>query len=262
MKQRMPAAPVPPKLDELGERAFSFYPPILNIEHNEWVLRRGTWSEILVFNPKMEIEVWIPRSFLGEISRVDHPVMIVGLRKELEFKGGTVWPHERRVLEMRRSGPQVLPQDQPGAPSAPPKFGLRLESGEWRIGRLIAGVLVAGIAACFLVVSYFRGGVTGERVQFSPLVQVDLGLTAADGFPDVVRKLGAPDADRWLSDAGERQYRALSYPKRNVIVVLMGADRDKALYIGSKDSQWKNVHAVTLPGGRNTDSILRSLKKF
>ena len=33
-----------PQLETLGDRPFSFYPPIIGIEHNEWIYRRATWS--------------------------------------------------------------------------------------------------------------------------------------------------------------------------------------------------------------------------
>jgi len=52
----MSASPIP-ELDGLGGRAFSFYPPILNIENNEWELREATWSEILVHNTKSDLEI-------------------------------------------------------------------------------------------------------------------------------------------------------------------------------------------------------------
>ena len=98
----MSVPPIPPPLDSVGNRRFSFYPPILNVQHNEWALRRATWSEVLVFNTRSEEEIWIPRRFFGEVSSVDDPVMIVGLVKVLEYSGGAVWPHERRVVEMPR----------------------------------------------------------------------------------------------------------------------------------------------------------------
>ena len=68
-------------------RAFSFYPAIRNVEYNEWVYKRETWSEILVSNSKTGEEVWIPRHFVGRISTADEPVLIVGLKRELELKG-------------------------------------------------------------------------------------------------------------------------------------------------------------------------------
>src|SRR6185295_20218504 len=97
----MSIPPIPPPLEHLGaNRPFSFYPAILNIEHNEWLFLRSTWSEILVVNSKSKEELWIPRRFLGEISRIEDPVVIQGLTKELEFKSGQVLPHQRRVIEM------------------------------------------------------------------------------------------------------------------------------------------------------------------
>jgi hypothetical protein len=34
-----------PQISPLENRPFSFYPPILNIDQNEWFFRRSTWSE-------------------------------------------------------------------------------------------------------------------------------------------------------------------------------------------------------------------------
>ncbi|MGC9969191.1 MAG: hypothetical protein ABSE56_01255 [Bryobacteraceae bacterium] len=132
----MSAPPIPPFLEQMERRTFSFFPPILNVEHNEWRLRKTTWSEILVVNAKSDLEVWIPRRLLGDVSSIDEPMMIVGLNKELEYKAGAVWPHERRVIEM------------PAAPSALPRTpapGARGKSpAESRIARLLAFVFRIG----------------------------------------------------------------------------------------------------------------------
>ena len=42
--------PVVESIEELGDRHFAFYPAILNIEHNEWILRQINWSEISIVN--------------------------------------------------------------------------------------------------------------------------------------------------------------------------------------------------------------------
>src|SRR5918912_1057136 len=110
----MASPPIPPPLQHLTTRPFSFYPPILNIEHNEWLFRKATWSEILVVNCKSGNEIWIPRRFLGEVSRIEDPVLIVGLNRELEYKAGAVWPYQRRVIEM------PLAVNAPAPPSADP----------------------------------------------------------------------------------------------------------------------------------------------
>ena len=78
-------------LEQLTGRSFSFYPPIVGVEHNEWLYLRATWSEVLVVNAKSKSEVWVPRRYVGEISKIEEPVMIVGLNKELEFKAGQLW---------------------------------------------------------------------------------------------------------------------------------------------------------------------------
>src|ERR1700682_2040379 len=124
-------------LEHLGNRAFSFYPPILNIEQNEWFFRRGTWSEILVLNSRTGAEIWIPRRFLGEVSQIEDPVVIVGLLKELEYKAGAVWPHERRVIQMQLAvgdRPRTLP---PPGDTPTPVIGIRTPSvTDSRIGKL------------------------------------------------------------------------------------------------------------------------------
>src|SRR6516162_8562938 len=89
MVRSMSLPPIPPQLEHLGTRPFSFYPAILHIDHNEWLFRKATWSEVLVVNCKSGEEIWIPRRFLGEVSRVEDPVLIVGLNRELEYKGGS-----------------------------------------------------------------------------------------------------------------------------------------------------------------------------
>src|SRR3954453_21495798 len=96
----MASPPIPPQLNEMITRPFSFYPPIIGIEHNEWLYRKASWSEILVVNCKSGEEIWISRRYVGDVSRVDDPVLIVGLNRELEYKGGMVVPFQRRVIEM------------------------------------------------------------------------------------------------------------------------------------------------------------------
>ena len=38
----MSTPPIPPPLESLKGRVFSFYPPILNIEHNQWRFQKMT----------------------------------------------------------------------------------------------------------------------------------------------------------------------------------------------------------------------------
>lgn len=264
----MPLPPIPPPFENLGQRSFSFYPPILNTEHNEWIFRQATWSEILVVNTKTGQELWVPRRFLGDVSRIDEPVMILGLLKELEYVSGQVLPYKRRVIEMPRAvnesfRPTVQDQEEYKAAGEPSVVGIKLEGGaESRIGRLIVAMLVAGVLLCFVVVNAFRSRRDGSNIVYSPVLQTQLDLTGQDDFFAVVRKLGNPASDRWLSEKGELQYRILAYPSQNMTVILMGTDRNKALYIGAIDAQRRPIHSVSLPGGGNTAAMLKALPKF
>jgi len=262
---RMPVQPIPPPFEHLGQRPFSFYPPILNLDHNEWLFLQATWSEILVANTKSGEEIWISRRFVGDISRIDEPVMILGLTKELEYKMGQVLPALRRVIEIPRAvneGPHPVASGRQPKESAP-VVGIRLEaSPESRIGKMIAAVVVVGVVGCFALVNVFRGSHDGSRISYSPVVQSELGLSSRDDYFSIVRKLGPPAADHWRSEKGELQYRILSYPQQGLSVILMGSDRSKARYIGALDRDWRPVDAVSLPGGGTTASMLKSLQRF
>jgi hypothetical protein len=252
---------MPPGFEQIGNRPFSFYPPVVNIEHNEWHYRKATWSEVLVVNAKTGLEVWIPRLYVGQFSRIEEPVVIVGLSKELEYKGGQVWPYVRRVIEMPRAVNESYRStvEEP-EPRTAPVVGIRTESGtESRIWRLLVGALVAGIVASLIFLSVLRSDRDGSRIVYAPVVQSELGLTSADDYHAIVRKLGPPAADRWRSEEGALQYRVLRYPDRGLSVILMGTERDKALYIGAVDQNGSPVHATSLPNGKDTYSILRSL---
>src|SRR3954452_9108218 len=98
----MPISPLPTPLQQLGGRRFSFYPPILNVERNEWIYRRASWAEFVVVNTGSGEEACIPRMFLGDVSLADSvgvPAVIVGLKRELEWKAGIVSPRRRLVIE-------------------------------------------------------------------------------------------------------------------------------------------------------------------
>jgi hypothetical protein len=261
----MASPPIPPSLEHLATRPFSFYPPIVNIEHNEWLFRKATWSEILVVNCKSGSEVWISRRFVGEVSRIDDPVLIVGLNRELEYKGGAVWPLQRRVIEMpvavgglprsSSAGPER------GAPA--PIVGIRLESSDKRIFKLIGGALAVAIFVYIVAVNLNRVGELRQRsVVFSTKDQQYLDLTSRDDYLAIVQKLGPPATDHWQSDTNTIQVRALGYPDRKYTVVLMGSDRRTAAYIGTMDESWKPIHSVELHSGGTTSSMLRNLKRF
>ncbi len=257
----MPEPTASLQLDQMGERPFSFYPPIVNIDHNEWVYRQGSWSEVLVVNTKTNMELWIPRRFIGEVSQVDEPVMLVGLRKELEYKGGAVWPHERRLLRMPAVRPSSAVRPREGE-AVPPPPGERKEGAESSVQRLLFTMLAVMVVGCVALLTYFSLRESGRSINYTAVLQEDLALTAHDDYHAVLRKLGPPESERWKSDTGERQYLALYYPRYAFTILLMGADRDNMTYIGAKDRKWRTIHSVELANQVKTDAILRSLQQF
>src|SRR5664279_3284941 len=255
----MASPPIPPQLDHLITRPFSFYPPIIGIEHNEWLYRKASWSEILVMNCKSGEEIWFSRRYIGEVSRVDDPVLIVGLKCELEYKGGMVVPFQRRVIEMPVAAGSAKAAGG-GAERPEPGLivGIRMASSQdRRIFRLIGGAVTVAILLYVLAVSLSR-----QRVVFTAKDQTYLGLTARDDRTEVVVKLGEPGSDHWQSEEGALQYEALGYPDRQLTVILMGSDRQSVQYVGTMDKDWKPVHSVRLRSGGTTDSLLRGLKRF
>src|SRR6266702_3262711 len=231
----MASPPIPPQLDHLITRPFSFYPPIIGIEHNEWLYRKANWSEIQVVNCKSGAEIWISRRYIGEVSRVDDPVLIVGLNRELEYKGGMVVPFQRRVIEMplavggRPETASAGERPEPGL-----LVGIRMASPQdKRVFRLIGGAVTVAILLYVLAVSLSR-----QRVVFTTKDQTYMGLNARDDRTEVVVKLGEPASDHWQSEEGALQYEALGYPDRQVTVILMGSDRKSVQYVGTMDKDW------------------------
>ncbi len=245
---------LPTPLDQLRNCPFSFYPPIVNIEHNEWLYARATWTEIQVINTKTSTELWVPRRFVGEVSLVGDPVMIVGLLKELEYKEGLVAPHVRRVIEMPRAvndSPRPPAQRSTGEDRRPQRpadvVGIRIETPrESRTGRMVFGTVAAGLLA-FVAVELVRDATLGSRLVPSAAAHIDLPLTADDDYDSVTSKLGAPGKDQWRS-AGQRDssseilYRRLWYPRRGFAVILIDGR-----YAGALDGSGHVLHAVVSP---------------
>lgn len=256
----MAVPPVATPLGHLGQRPFSFFPPIVRLEHNEWLLRRAEWAEILVVNTRTDQEVWIPRRYLGSVSSIDEPVLIVGLNRELEYAGGRVIAHERRVLEMPpRTASAARSPEAPAAEISP----ISLDSpAERRLGRFIGASLVLGVIACTVMISLYRMSRDESRVRYRPVVQAESALAAGDRYEDVERKLGAPAASRWRRGSQERAFRVLEYPDRGWTVVMMGSERGDETYIGTLGREREVVHSVQLPGGASTVDLLRRIEPF
>ncbi|MBV9767971.1 MAG: hypothetical protein JOZ32_00225 [Bryobacterales bacterium] len=259
----MAVPPIPPPLAQLGRRPFSFYPAILKAGHNEWVYGSATWSDVLVRNTKTNEEVSVPRRYVGEISRVDAPVMIVGLLAELECRAGVVWPVERRVIEMPRAvNDAPRPRLAQAGPAPAPVVGIRLESGKTsRVGKVLVGGIAVGVAGCVLAITLLRGGVFATHAFYMPSIQENLPFSADDGRSAVVRAWGEPATERSSSNA-ESQFDLLAYPGRGLYVILMGHNRADWRYIGAMDRRWRPAHAVELPGYGSSESILKALPRF
>jgi hypothetical protein len=94
------SALVPSPLDYIGGRRFVFYPAIKNADPNEWRLGAGARAEVQVVNAKTGRELWVPRQYIGAVSDSNDSLLIVGLRKELDFRAGSLEPRVKRVIEM------------------------------------------------------------------------------------------------------------------------------------------------------------------
>lgn len=259
----MQIPPIPPHLEEIGRRHFSFYPPILGIEHNEWMYSSATWSEIRVINAQSGAEIWIPRRFLGEVSRVDEPILIVGLIRELEFKLGSVWPHQRRVIEMPIAVNDSRPRTSTPHPRLAPVVNIRTEaSHDSRTGRLVVGVVVLGVVACSVILGIARNSRMRPRQDYSQADQSYLQLNRDDDYFGVLRKLGRPSGERVYRAPGDVVYQALRYPGRRFDVVLMGRTTAEARYLGAVDFGHQVLDSARLPNGGEGAAMLRALPPF
>lgn len=266
------SAPSAPPFDELAGRVFSFYPPILNVEHNEWRLKEATWSELLVDNTQGKLEVAVPRGFVGPVSQVDKPVMIVGLTRELEYKAGQVWPTARKIVPMPVN-PMTVPPRLPGQEAemvGPTGLEAMLGPGgsatENRISRMIFVTFGSVITLGLLIFALVRF-TPDAKPTFTAKDQSYLELTRESDYFDVVRKLGQPSADRWKPGEGELKYRALVYKDRGYAVILMGTERDNASYIGTigmgaQGKDWSPLHHIESARGASTAAMLRNLPRF
>lgn len=165
----MASPPIVPLHFQLAARTFSFYPAVAGIAHNEWRLRKATWQDWLVVNSRTSEEISVPRRFLGEISSTDHPVLIVGLLRELQCKNGVALPFERRVIEMPlAAGAENDPRPQPRIGGPAPVIGIRLEPRRRnRVFQLVGGALALAIFLYVATANLIRTAV-GRRNAASP----------------------------------------------------------------------------------------------
>lgn len=250
-------------VDHLAGRPFAFYPPIHNLEHNEWQFRKVTWSEVVAINRRTNISLSVPRRFVAEISDTGDPFVIVGLAHELEYRDGALWPYRRSVIEMPLAvgeGPAPSPVARRTPPA--PVVAIRLESGrDHRYLKVAGGAMVLALAACVHIMALnliHAGEIRAHAVNDHSY----LNLNGADTYTDVVRKLGGPASDRWMAASQGLEYRALGYPARHFTAILLGSDRASAAYIGALDSSGHPIEGVRLANGSTTFPLLRNLKPF
>jgi hypothetical protein len=258
----MSIAPLPTPLQHLGGRRFAFYPPIRNLEPNEWLYRRATWSECLVANARSGEEVWIPRIFLGDVSRVDEPVMIVSLNRELEWRSGVIMPRQRMVIEFPAAAYSRKAINDEGAARHPahkaPVINIRLESKpEVRAWKWIGVAAILGAVAFTIVADVTRQAQSHQRADLFRGYRSYLELNANDDYSSVVRKLGVP-AGSVSRNTGPRVFRSLAYPSRRYSIVLMGSSEQDARYIGALDPRGRMLDAVRLRDGSSSEPLLHS----
>jgi hypothetical protein len=162
----MASPPLVPSLLHLAARPFSFYPAIAGVTHNEWRLRKATWQDWLVVNSRTNEEISVPRRFLGEVSSTDHPVLIVGLLRELQCKNGAALPFERRVIEMPlAAGGENDPRPLPRSEGPAQVIGIRLEPRRRnRVFQLVGGALALAIFLYFATANLIRTVVARRNV--------------------------------------------------------------------------------------------------
>jgi hypothetical protein len=159
----MSAPLVPSPLDYVGLRRFAFYPNIMNADPNEWVLGTRSWSEVQVVNARTGREIWIPRQYIGAVSDGSGSLLIVGLRKELEFRAGSLEPCVKRVIEIPHApadDTRFAFRTLPGRVSGrAPVVGIRLEDPKKSRMREATVSLAIGILLAVLVAALIGTGV-------------------------------------------------------------------------------------------------------
>ena len=231
-------------LSELRNRTFAFFPAIVGADRNEWRLRTATLSEATVENVQTSQQLTIARHWLGEISSVEAPVLIVGLVKELELREGAVIPHRRKVLEMPRAvnaGPFHATASEHKAPVVAIRTELAKATSPAR--RWLRGGLAAGVITCIAAGVLLRDAPLGGRYGIFRGAFRSLRLTSLDDYEAVVEKLGRPVSEDRLRTGDGTPYLRLWYPRPGIAVILSG-EGDKARYAGALNSSGHVLHAT------------------
>lgn len=259
----MPAPHIPTPFEQLGPRAFSFYPPIRNLDHNEWLFLRADWNEIHVVNTKSLQQLCIPLRYLGGVSSVEEPVIIVGLVKDLEYRGGLLVPPVPRVLEMPISVIRVANGDPRPWVAAPqprrlaPVVGIRTETPRnARKTRTVLGAIAVSILIAMVSMVIAR---ESSRVRFfTTPARLSLPFTANDDYLSIVAKWGHPSMTGSRPAGEGSEFFLLRYPDRHLTVVLLGTDRSHASYLGALGRGGRVLHSAKLPDGTDSTPLVRA----
>ena len=255
------------QLAALEGRRFSFYPAIRGIKHNEWTVGEATWAEVQVCNCASDQELWIPKRHLGSVSSSDSPVLIQGLRRELEFKAGGVFPYHRVITEIPST--RAGRERRASASGAPPPREKLFSRADARMLRLLAITVGSGLLLALVGLLGVVGGLHNPlewllKPDTSTTDQRYLGLGANDSYFEVVGRLAAAESEQWLShEDNELQFQALHYPARGYIVIMMGGGRAEMRYLGTIHEPSRRVlDSARLARGGDTSSMMRNLPEF
>ncbi len=255
--------------EALSGRRFSLYPAIRGIEDNEWTLTDSTWSELRIRNCTSGQEYWIPRSHLGEISSADTPILILGLKRELEAKAGGFYAYRKVVTAMPSSGAVPTPTKTSAAASGAPATGGRLRTADARLFRMLGIALTVAMGLGLLGLMGVVGGLHNPLARlFEPDTSTSdqryLGLGGSDSYFEVVQTLSEPETEEWITEEeAELQFQLLRYPSRGYIVIMMGGGRSAMRYIGTvHDPSREVLDSAELARGGDTSSMMRNLPEF
>jgi hypothetical protein len=249
---------LPSPLDTLGGRSFSFFPPIVNLPHNQWRYRESTWSEFCVVNTATGAEIWIPRIFLGEISLID--VAIVGLRRELEWKAGAIAAVRRTVIEM-----PLAVNDVPRPPrtsEAATVIPIRLEPPLRSLrGRKIGVAVMLGAVGLTFIADIARQVDWQRRAEAFRFGRAWRKISPGDTLQTVIAKVGPPEGDKTFTSSEGLRFRVLSWPRRQLKIVLMATGSEEEHYLGTVGAADQVLQFVQV-SGEDVPRLLRSATRF
>lgn len=254
--RQMSMSLLPGLLGLTAGRSFSLYPPILGVAHNEWRFRRATWSEFIIVNTHSGEEACIPRSFIGDVS-ANAPTVIVGLRREMEWRDGLAVPYRRPVVELPVAVNDFVPAARHSRPA--PVVNIRLESRAPAItGRKAVVFVMLGMVASAAIANIAYPGGMRDRIDAMRVSRSWQQLKPGDNYTAVVAKLGAPSARRTYVETSGRVFLSLDYPRRHFTAVLEGQTEADAHYVGSLDALGRILGNTPVSDA----ALLRSIPRF